>query len=493
MIGQRLALRSRTPRTPEPADRRPRHIGRILAILTALATAVAALIATPLSASAATSGTLSIAPGKSASANVTGSSLGDVVGSATFTVPAQRTAYVAVQFRAPSASTGYRTKARVLSDGTVSVSVSRVSGGAESILVSATNGLKVSTGQKLNVEGQVTGTSPVQISVRAWVDGTTKPGWQQTYSDNSGSKITAAGAVQLWGYLDSAAGSTANIAFASATAAATGGSGSTTGGTAATTGGKPSDATTGVPSGTSLKRYDGDLTITTAGTVIDGMDIHGFVTVKAANVTIKNSIVRGGKSKGYAVGLITNYGYDNLVIDHVDVVAEYPSVYFDGIKGWDFTAKYVHVVGNVDSVKIHGDNVSIQNSLLENTTYYSSDPAQSGGPTHNDNVQILKGSNLSITGNTIRGATNFAILGGAEQANVNLKVNGNWLDGGHCTVKLQVKNGWSETATVTNNKFGPNRAVSSCPFTAFPAVKLTQSGNTMELTGAVVNPLIVVS
>lgn len=488
------------PRPAEPTRHAPRYLRRILATLSAIVLAAVGLLASPLSASAATSGTLSMAPGGSASATVNDSKLGDVSASAQFIVPSQRTAYVAVQLRAASTGAGYRAKARVLGDGSVSVSFSRVASGAETALVSATNGVKVSTGQKLNVEGMVTGTNPVKLSVRAWADGSGKPGWQQTYSDTSGAKITAAGPVRLWGYLSSSAGSTAKIGFANAAASSASGgttSGGTTGGgttgTTTITTGKPSAATTGVSSGTKLTQHNGDLTITQPGTVINGLDIHGFVTVKAANVTIKNSIVRGGKSPGHAVGLITNYGSDNLVIDHVDVIAQYPSVYFDGIKGWDFTARYVHVVGNVDSVKIHGDNVSIQNSLLENTTSYSSDPAQGGGPTHNDNVQILQGQNLKITGNTIRGATNFAILGGAEQNNVSLTVSGNWLDGGHCTLKLQVKNGRSERATVTNNKFGPNRKVSSCPFTAYPAVSLTQSGNTMELTGAVVKPLIVVS
>ncbi|MCC6497747.1 MAG: hypothetical protein IT193_15960, partial [Propionibacteriaceae bacterium] len=54
-------------------------------------------------------------------------------------------------------------------------------------------------------------------------------------------------------------------------------------------------------------------------------------------------------------------------------------------------------------------------------------------------------------------------------------------------------NGYSETATVTNNKFGPNRKVSSCAFTAYPAVNLTQNGNTYETSGGTVTPLIVVS
>lgn len=479
-----------SPRTrrPSPAPERPRrHLRTLLGVLSSVVIAAACTVTNPTPAAAASSGTLTIAPGGSASATVTDSSLGDVIGTAGFTVPSQRTAYVAVQLRSPSTATGYRAKARVLGSGEVTVSISRVASGSETTVASGSTGITAGSGQRLNVEGTVTGTNPVTVSVRSWIDGSSRPAWQQTYADSSGSRITAAGPVRVWGYLSSSAPSAAQVGFTNASGTSTGS------GTETAIGTKPSSSTTGVPSGTKLTRYDGDLTVTRAGTVIDGLDIHGFVTVRAANVTIRNSIVRGGRSKGFAVGLITNYGYDNLVIDRVDVAAEYPSVYFDGIKGWDFTARNVHVVGNVDSVKIHGDNVLIQDSLLENTVYYASDPAQGGGSTHNDNVQILRGQNLRLVGNTIRGATNFAILGGAEQADVGLVVDGNWLDGGHCTLKLQTKNGWSQTARVTNNRFGPNRAVSSCPFTAYPSVNLSQSGNSMELTGALVKALILVS
>jgi len=259
-------------------------------------------------------------------------------------------------------------------------------------------------------------------------------------------------------------------------------------------GGKPSAATTGVPKGISLTQHHGDITVTKDGTVLRGLDIHGFVIVQAANVKIIDSVVRGGQAKGYATGLITNYGYPNLLISDVSVVAEHPSVYFDGIKGNNFTARRVHVVGNVDSIKIHGDNVTVEDSLLEDTTYYASDPHQGGGGTHNDNIQILSGKNLTITGNTIRGATNFAILGAAEHATIpDLVVHGNWVDGGHCTVKLQVRNGHRLTATVTDNKFGPNRKVRNCAFTAYPVVQLTEGGNVYEADGSPVGVLRVVS
>ena len=89
-------------------------------------------------------------------------------------------------------------------------------------------------------------------------------------------------------------------------------------------------------------------------------------------------------------------------------------------------------------------------------------------------------SAAAITDNTIRGATNFAVLGAASRGNTNLVLANNWLDGGHCTVKLQILNGWAETASVTGNKFGPNRAVSSCAFTSYPAVKLKIGGTQHE-------------
>ena len=497
-------------------------------------------------ADAATNGSLALRTGYSTAVTVSEAVLGNVTASASFNVPEQRSTYLAVQMRSTDPGSGYRAKVRIQDAGEVSVGIVRVVGGVETTLASGSTSLAVSTGQQLRIEGVVAGTNPVRIAVRAWADGAAKPGWQQSIADASSRRISTPGIVRLWGYLSASAALSATVPFSNASTSTVvrppaptlttppdddpapgqpspAPSASPTPAPSASpspapsavpspdpspspappTGGqpssppkdpvKPSASTTGVPAGTKLTRYDGDLTITTPGTVISGLDIHGFVTVKAPDVTIKNSIVRGGKARGYALGLITNYGYDNLLIERVDVIAEFPSVYFDGIKGWDFTARGVHVVGNVDSIKIHGDNVLVEKSLLEDTVFYANDPAQGGGSTHNDNIQILRGKNLRIIGNTIRGATNFAILGGAEQDDVTLTVDGNWIDGGHCSLKLQTRKGWSQTATVTNNKFGPNRVVSSCPFTAYPAVSLTQSGNVMELTGTVVSALLLVS
>lgn len=243
---------------------------------------------------------------------------------------------------------------------------------------------------------------------------------------------------------------------------------------------KPTAATTGVPEGTPLDQYRGNILVTRDNTVIEGMDIHGFVTVRAKNVTIRNSIVRGG-STTFNQGLITNYGYAGLLVENVDLKPEFPSVYVDGIKGSDFTARRVHVAGGVDNVKIHGNNVTVEDSLLEDTQWFANDPNQGGNATHNDNVQILKGANLVLRGNTIRGATGFGVLGGADQGDLpDLKVVSNWIDGGWCSMKLEVRTGRALTATALDNKFGPNRGDSKCVFRAEPAVNLTESGNVFE-------------
>src|SRR6476620_8553964 len=52
--------------------------------------------------------------------------------------------------------------------------------------------------------------------------------------------------------------------------------------------GFPDATSTGVPAGVTLTPYNGNLVISTPGAVIEGLDIHGTVTINANNVTLKN-------------------------------------------------------------------------------------------------------------------------------------------------------------------------------------------------------------
>jgi hypothetical protein len=319
------------------------------------------------------------------------------------------------------------------------------------------------------------------------VEGKSKPDWQIAYSDSSSARVQTSAPARAVVRLSSSA--TASISLQITTtmdreATTTVAPATPAPAPAASAPAKRLYASqVGVPAGTPLTQHYGNLTITQAGTVIDRMDIHGNVFVKAPNVRITRSIVRGGPST-YEVGTITSTDQPGLVVEDSDLKVAQPSVKMNGIKGNNFTLRRVHVQGGVDSVIIVGDNVRIESSLLENMNYFDHDPSQNNGPTHNDNIQILKGRNLVITGTTALAANlNFAILAGAEYGDVSVKIANNYVDGGHCNVKIAVRNGHAGSASVTGNMFGPHIKEPSCPLVAERAISLTQANNFAEIGG----------
>lgn len=389
-----------------------------------------------------------------------------------------------LELRRQPTGSAYRVLALVSKSGKTTVVITRVVGGRQVTLATKKLSLKVKKGKTIRIQGSVTGDSRVSLAGRVWLKGKRTPSWQARAIDSSSANIASSGRVAV----TLRAASTKKVKTVSVKFGAVTVANSAPAWRAPTV--KPNAAATGVPSGTQLRVYDGDLVITRAGTRIDRLDVRGFIRVKAPNVTISRSIVRGRNlsakefTEAKPTGLITNYGYDNLLVTDTLVQADQQSVLMDGIKGWDFTARRVHVVGNVDSIKIQGDNVRVENSLLEDTTWFASDPSQRGGPTHNDNIQIQQGRNIFIGGNTIRGAQNFAILGAASIGNTpNLVITNNWLDGGHCTVKLETKSSYQLGTNLTANVFGPNREVSYCPVQVTSKAKVAARGNIYEETG----------
>jgi hypothetical protein len=72
------------------------------------------------------------------------------------------------------------------------------------------------------------------------------------------------------------------------------------------------------PTGITLKPYTGPLVITTPGTVLEGYDIPGGVAVRARDVTIRKSLVRGTGS--WAVR--QEKGGDGLLLEDTDVTTK---------------------------------------------------------------------------------------------------------------------------------------------------------------------------
>src|ERR1700722_17706761 len=114
---------------------------------------------------------------------------------------------------------------------------------------------------------------------------------------------------------------------------------------------RPSAANTGVPPGTTLTRRDGNITIAKAGTILKDLDIHEFVVVEASNVTIEDSIVRGGVSHG-DTALVKVVSGSNVLVEDSELVPDDPSVQIDGIRGANYTVLRDNIHGTTDGSKV---------------------------------------------------------------------------------------------------------------------------------------------
>jgi hypothetical protein len=256
----------------------------------------------------------------------------------------------------------------------------------------------------------------------------------------------------------------------------------------ALSGDQPGPGNTGVPAGTTLKVMDGNLTITTAGATYSGLDIHGFVSVQAPNVTIKNSVIRGGVAPS-DIGLVndTDSSATNFLIEDSELVPMHPSVQIDGIKGWNYTALRVEIHGTTDGAKVYGPNATIENSYIHGLVTYAHDPDQGGKQSHNDGVQILSGTNVKIIGNTIQGGSNTALMITQDHGTTNnVAFDSNWVSGGTCSVNMTPKPLGSLNGITMNNNIFTDNSTKHCPILDSSATNLSASGNVFAGSGLAV-------
>ncbi|THG30791.1 right-handed parallel beta-helix repeat-containing protein [Naasia lichenicola] len=219
----------------------------------------------------------------------------------------------------------------------------------------------------------------------------------------------------------------------------------------------------GVPAGTKLTVVYGDQTVTQAGAVIDSLDIHGRVIIRANNVTIKNSIVRGTDSGG-KYGLVDNMkGYSGLKVLDTEIVPTNPNWTNNGIMGWNFELHGVNIHGTVDQVSVAGSNVVVADSWLHDSIFYADDPDHTDG-SHQDNIEIVSGDNILVTGNTMTGTNNAAIQVTQDRGKVsNLTITKNFMDNGDCQINISEKDkGPISGITISNNTFGVNGNIRGC-------------------------------
>jgi len=242
---------------------------------------------------------------------------------------------------------------------------------------------------------------------------------------------------------------------------------SSTGETPATVpSGTPNADNTGVPSGVTLTKQTGDIHVTTAGTVINGLDLQGRIYIDAPNVTVKNSIIRGSAAgwTGPSALIVATGGYPNAVITDTELVPTVKSGYANGILGSNFTATRLEIHDIIDGIHIVGDNVTLQSSWLHDNVHLENDPNQNGTPSHDDSIQVQKGTNILIDNNSISGAFNSGMQITQDAGIVsNLRFTNNSANNGACTVNVAEKGkGAFVGLVITDNKFGRNTTLSDC-------------------------------
>jgi hypothetical protein len=256
-------------------------------------------------------------------------------------------------------------------------------------------------------------------------------------------------------------------------------------------GGKPNASNTGVVPGTALKVVSGNQTYGSSanGRIFSGKDFHGYVRVTGADITFRNCIFRGGKPSGNNALLDTSDSTGPIVVRDSEFVPTTPAATIDGLWLKNTTVSRANVHGTVDGIKADSDTV-IRQSYIHDMQSFASDPNQGGGETHNDAIQILNGSGITIDGNNLATAgkdPNSAIQITQDFGPTShVAITDNWADYGGCTFNFAHKVGSSMSiGPVTGNRFGRHQGSSGCAILISTKTTLVKnSGNVWDDTGA---------
>ncbi|BDZ45940.1 right-handed parallel beta-helix repeat-containing protein [Naasia aerilata] len=222
--------------------------------------------------------------------------------------------------------------------------------------------------------------------------------------------------------------------------------------------------TAGVPKGLYLKPVFHDLKITKDGTVVEGLDVHGRIIIKANNVTIRNTMVRGSDT-GSRNGLIDmTRDFTGLVVEDSEIFATVESYWVNGIIGDHYTLRHVNIHNVIDQAQITGDDVTIEDSWFHDNLHYENDPNQDGTPSHDDSVEMFGGKNVVIRNNVLDDVWNANLqLSQVLGVISDVTFEGNRVNTGFCSINLsQKKLPPIERIVIKDNTFGQDTRHPNC-------------------------------
>jgi len=217
--------------------------------------------------------------------------------------------------------------------------------------------------------------------------------------------------------------------------------------------GYPDATTTGVPAGTSLTA-GGSMTVTTAGAVIDGMDISGSISVRADNVTIQNSRIICGDGCSGRFTINVPSGVTGLTVRDVEAggVSSVGAVIGGG---GPVTVLRANLHGGVDGVHV------VSGSEVRDSYIHDQSPTDTS---HDDAIQQIpsQADHVTIVHNTLipynlgmHVFNNSAYICGSQcTATTNMTFTDNLLDGGSHT--LQCPDRGTAGNVFARNRFGHN-------------------------------------
>ena len=257
---------------------------------------------------------------------------------------------------------------------------------------------------------------------------------------------------------------------------------------------RPDASTTG--SYGALERYDGDLTITTPGQVVEGLDVTGVLRIRADGVTVRRTTVRGGdRGPGYRGAVLVALAGDQrgALIEDVTVRPSHPVVGMNGVQVSSATVRRADVSGSTDGILAYGDDVRVEGSYVHDLRHWAKDPSQRDG-SHDDALQFEGGARASVVGNSLSGGHNTGIMITQNYARVDgLAIDRNYLGGGVITLNTSEKErGPYAGFRVTDNRFlgdQSNRDGVQAVITATTRARATVDDNVLDTTGAPIKVL----
>lgn len=221
---------------------------------------------------------------------------------------------------------------------------------------------------------------------------------------------------------------------------------------AVVTTGYPSASNTGVPAGTTLTAYTGPANITTAGTVIENKTITKGLIIKAG---ANNVIIRKCRFTVSAFWMVLNdEGATGLLIEDCEFDGQQGASGDSAVSGRNYTLRRCNIHHTVDGVKCNGANTLIEDNYIHDLDIEGSDP-------HNDGIQCLDTTGLTIRHNTIilkNGATSCVILStGSADDMRNVLIEDNLFAGGAYVVYGGYQAGVDVLSRVSNIRILNNK------------------------------------